>query len=88
MTARQSWEPGAGQWVAYRDEPGRTRAVVRHYALSLTSSQSEPLTPQALRFDTKREALEFARAKWPSRVPGYRVGAERILCNGCDNCSL
>lgn len=26
MTARQSWEPGAGQWVAYR---GRTGAHAR-----------------------------------------------------------
>lgn len=77
MTARYSWEPGAGPWVAYRDEPGRRRPVIRHYALSLSSSQAEPVTAQALRFDTRAEALAFARAKWPRRAVGCRIGAER-----------
>lgn len=91
MTARRHWEDGAGSWVAYRDEPkrrrnpetkqyeevpGETRRCYLYDATTGTGSLGG--AEKCDRFDTKAEALEAARARWPRRVKGCRIGAERI----------
>lgn len=80
MTARWHWQDGAGEWVAFRDEPRRSWMPpgpnLRMYLwdkATLTTSPSD-----CVRFDTKAEAMAAARARWPRRVQGCRIGAERI----------
>ena len=90
MTARRPWEDGAGPWVAYRDEPrrvrnpetkrydvpGETRRCYLYDHERGTGMLGDPA--KCVRFDTKAEALEAARERWPMRVKGCRIGAERI----------
>ena len=76
MAARHKWEPDAGPWLVYRDEPSRHPGrTLRLYAISLRSSSVAQ--SDALRFDTRAEALSFGRTKWPNRVRGCRVWAKR-----------
>lgn len=88
MSERRSFDPDAGPWVAYRDEPARrwntdTRRyqpvpgqTTRWYAHSTLSTAANP--EGGLRYDTKAEALAAARKRWPRRVLGCRIGAEKV----------
>lgn len=81
MTARQAYEDGAGDWVAYREELSRdgTRQV-RHFLKREPSMwvSTTVTAGDAVRFDTKAEALAAAGVAWPVRGLGVRKGAERI----------
>lgn len=81
MTAKRSWEPDAGPWVAYRDEPNRTGTAIRRVYLNNASTAYVGSTLEldhAIRFDSKTEALAAAGVAWPMRVAGSRKGAERV----------
>lgn len=84
------WQPGAGPWVAYRDEPlrrynadlrayetvpGKTRRVYLYDVAHGTGSTS---IGNCDRFATKADALAAARHRWPPYVKGCRIGAERV----------
>ena len=84
------WQPGAGPWVAYRDEPARRynpdlRAYEtlpgqkrRVYLYDTSSGTGTTSVIGADRFATKADALTAARKRWPPHVRGCRIGAERI----------
>lgn len=93
MTARPYYDADAGEWVAYRDEPKRRRTAggrgkdyvtvpgetTRCYLYDADRGTGMVGSPeQCVRFDTKAEALAAARARWPRRVQGCRIGAERV----------
>lgn len=44
MTAKSSWEPDAGPWVAYRDEPNRDGTSTRRWYLANGSAVYVSLT--------------------------------------------
>jgi hypothetical protein len=90
---RKPWEPGAGEWVAYRDEPARRYNPVtrkfepapgtqRSYLYDLdrrvTATAGTATATSADRFSTKADAMEAARQHWGTYVKGCRLGAERI----------
>lgn len=81
MTAKSPWESGAGPWVAYRDEPNRQGTANRRVYLNTVSAVyvgSTLTRADAIRFDTKAEALAAASQAWPMRVAGVVKGAERV----------
>lgn len=90
MTARNPWEWEAGPWVAYRDEPKRRRnpetkeyetvpGVTRCYLYDHRTGVGMVGSPdKCVRFDTRAEAMAAARDRWPGRVRGCRIGAERV----------
>lgn len=81
MTAKHSWEPDAGPWVAYRDEPNRDGTSTRRWYLANDSAVHSSLTykqQDAVRFDSKAEALAAGRRAWPNRVTGCTKGAETV----------
>lgn len=92
MTARNHWDPEAGEWVAYRDEPKRVlNRETRKYENAADGSTSRCYlyddrsgvgmvgSPDlCVRFDTKTEAYAAAKDRWPQRVRGCRIGAERV----------
>lgn len=84
MTARAYYDPEAGPWVAYREVPRTNRKTGeverrKDYPWSARSVWPSYIgTPEeALRFDTKKEALEFIKGWHPVRRRGIRLGAER-----------
>jgi hypothetical protein len=92
MSARDWFHPDAGTWVAFRDEPKRRRdpesrgyvtvpgEVTRCYLYDARTGIGMVGSPEkCARFDTKAEALAAARARWPRRVQGCRIGAERVV---------
>ena len=81
----------AGEWVAYRDEPvivlnsetgeheavpGETRRVYLAEAYTGVTVDGSP--ERCDRFDTKPEATEAAKKRWPLRTKGCRIGAEKV----------
>lgn len=91
MTARVWFHPEAGSWVAFRDEPKRRRdpksrsyvlvpgEVTRCYLYDVRTGTGLIGSPvKCVRFDTRHEALTAARARWPQRVRGCRIGAEQV----------
>jgi len=91
VSARAWFHPEAGTWVAFRDEPKRRRdpqartyvpvpgEVTRCYLYDLQTGTGMVGSPEkCVRFDTKAEALAAARTRWPHRVRGCRIGAERV----------
>lgn len=89
MTALPYYDKAAGEWVAFRDEPARrynpetrqyetvpgTRRAYLYNAASGTTAYDGKTTD---RFHTKADAMAAARKRWPDRVKGCRIGAERI----------
>lgn len=91
VSARKHYDPAAGEWVAYRDEPKRRRnpgaggyetvpgETTRCYLYDDVTGTGMVGSPvQCVRFDTKAEALAAARKRWPTKVLGCRIGAERV----------
>lgn len=91
MTVRKYYEAGAGPWVAYRDEPKRRRdpetkqyvpvpgETTRCYLYDVRTGVGALGMPgKCDRFDTKAEALAAARQRWPYKIKGHRIGAERV----------
>lgn len=91
MVALKPWETGAGPWVAYRDEPWRQfnsetkryeptpDRIQRIYLWQATGLMAGSTSKDdCVRFNTKAEALAAARTKWPYKVKGCRIGAERV----------
>ncbi len=82
MTARLHYEPDAGPWVAYREnDEGRDyiwRLDARYGIPRVWQYQRKDTPPphDALRFDTKAEALTAIRTL--GRVRGIRTGAVRV----------
>lgn len=91
MNALPYYDPKAGPWVAYRDAPrSRTNPDTKLYELvpgettrcylysvaSGTGMQGDP--EKCDRFKTKAAALAAARKRWPQKMRGYRIGAERV----------
>lgn len=83
MPAKDYYDPEAGPWVAYRDEPGirwdqKTKTYVpaasarpdgsrRIYLYSQRSGVTASSPDQCVRFDTKAEALAAGVTRWGSR---------------------
>lgn len=87
MSARREYEEGAGPWVAYRDEKRRRwNNVTRDYDGEIYTMRTyihselagSTSTRGGMRYDTRAEALKAARKRWPGRVKGCRIGAERV----------
>lgn len=82
MVARRPYQDGAGPWVAYMDHTRYsaktdTRVPCRSYVYNTTTAWGSwtGTKADAMRFDTKAEALAFVR-RGPRRR-GIRTGAER-----------
>jgi hypothetical protein len=75
---RRAHEEGAGEWVAYRDEPNRRFRDLRQLGFVWSSTASTTSATDNSRYDTKREAENAARRHWPYQVRNTRRGGMRV----------
>lgn len=81
MAAREPWDAAAGRWVAYVEGPNPRPPHSRRrvYLRSIAPWHSQTTTAaDALRFDTKREAVAAIRGLRSRRRRGVVTGAERV----------
>lgn len=86
MTARSPWDPEAGPWVGFIDEPHPRRVAQARIKLRSYVHRDDPAdrriwgwttnVADAIRYDSKREALAAVR-RGRSVVAGVVTGAER-----------
>lgn len=84
MTAREHFDPSAGVWIAWYEGlnvrtgvPNRT--YLRSGPFGLRHTSWTTTAADAIRFDTKAEAMLAMNTIRPGRMPaGYRKGASRI----------
>lgn len=81
MAVRRHFDPKAGPWVAFKHSPKSDRPHEQRKAYPWSDDapwQAYTSDPKdALRFDTKAEALAFIR-NWNPRRAGVVTGAERV----------
>ena len=91
MPAKSYYDPDAGPWVAYREEPairwdqakktyvGNPDESRRIYLYNSETRVTATSADQCVRFNTKAEAIAAGVRQWgTARYVGFRRGAERV----------
>lgn len=77
MSARSYYDPDAGDFLAYRDEPWRRNPDMRDIAFVWSDLSSTTDAATARRYDTQEEAKRAAQTHW-GRSANARRGGMRL----------